>query len=609
MTVDVFETCVVRDLAGDRAIEEVANRWAADAAVDGTDGAARHAEAAARLELDLCAPVPGAVDALDRVRAAIGPVVFVSDTDRSSDLLTDLLERHALFRAGDRLLASCEAGVTKSDGGLYDLIWPSRPETVWHLGNSNWADGAMAAAHGCEPFDVRTGNLTRYEAALCKDPSGTGPVVAGAARSARLHLERELERGHLDERTFQLNRLGAQVAGPVMVAFAWWIADQVRANDIDHLGFLARDGELPQLIASRVPDPALQSTSQSYVHLNRLAITLATASATGVDTWVKEGTQDPSDFLRTRMHAISFGGLLQRIGFEPDDVAQVMGPSFALASQNPDEPLRESQTEDWSTLLTDQAAQELILTRATERRAVVVDYLDQLGLLSSAQPAFVDVGWRGRMAHLIDTALLEYFSNEPIHLHFGGDQVPPEVDEQVRILRFAFPGTTPIEPFENPPSPVETLTASGHARVVDYERTPSGVVEPRFQSETTDVGRADRAELWRGAVAMADRLPSTSRISSWGLRRTSLDEEAREILRLWWYRPTREEASALQGFAFEGDEAGAQVCAVVAPYALGDIVGRNRMRRQWRQGSGVISPLASRIGLRVAMLGRRLLGR
>lgn len=610
VTVDVFETCVVRDLAGDRAIEEVASRWASQAAaVDGGAPASHRGEAVARLELDLCKPVPDAIEGLDRVRAVVGEIVFVSDTDRSSNLLTEMLDRHGLFRSGDRLVASCETGVTKSEGGLYDLIWPTRPGTVWHLGNHNWADGAMAAAHGYEPFDIPAGNLSRYEAALCRDSSGMGPVLAGAARSTRLQLEDEFERGKLDERTFQLNRLGAQVAGPVMAAFALWIAEQVRTNGIDHLGFLSRDGELPHLIASRVPDPALQGTEQSYVHLNRIAVTLATAPAIGVASWVEDGTRDASDFLRARMQAIPFGGLLQRLGFDPGDVAKVMGPSFSLAAHDPHEPLRESQAGDWLALLAAQATQELILSRAMERRSALVDYLHQLGLLSSTRPAFVDVGWRGRMARLINTALLEFFSNEPLHLHFGGDEVPPEVDERVRIHRFAFPGTSKIWPFDNPPAPVETLTASGNPRVVDYRRTPSGRIEPLHQPETTDVGRADRAELWRGAIAMVDRLPDVARISAWELRQAPLDKEAREVLRLWWYRPNRAEAAAMRGFAFEGDEAGAQVGPVLAPYALSDIVGQNRVSRQWRQGSRVISPLPSKIGLTVALLGRRLLGR
>ncbi len=609
VTVDVFETCVVRDLAGDRAVEEVATRWATRATVDGTDPGPNRVEAVAELEFDLCRPVPGAMESLDRVRAVVGPVVFISDTDRSSTLLTEMLERHGLFRAGDRLVASGEAMVTKSHGGLYDLIWTTRPETVWHLGNSNWSDGVMAAAHGYQPFDLQAGNLSRYEAALCHDPSGMGPVLAGAARSARLQVEGEFEQGKLDERTFGLNRLGAQVAGPVMVSFALWIADQVREHGIDHLGFLARDGELPQLICERVPNPVLQRTDRSYVHLNRLAVTLATAPATGIDAWIEEGTHDQSDFLRARMYAISFGGLLQRIGFEPTDVTDVLGGSCPLARHNPDEPLSESQTEDWLMLLANQSAKELVLARAEERRSLIVDYLDQLGLLSSAQPAFVDVGWRGRIARLIDTALLEHFANPPIHLHFGGDKVPPEVDDRVRIHRFAFPGTARIEPFDDPPSPVETITASGNPRVVDYERAPSGIIEPIFQPESTDVGRADRAELWRGAIAMAERLPDASRTSSWGLHHGPLDAEAREVLRLWWYEPDPDEVAAMRSFAFEGDEAGAQICAVATPYALGDIVGRNRVRRQWRQGSRAISPLPSKVGLQVAMFGRRVLAR
>lgn len=608
VTVDVFETCVVRDLAGDQAIEVVASRWAEQGNSGGAGHVSDHAEAAAKLELELCQPVPGAVDALDRIRATVGHIVFISDTDRSSSLLIEMLQQHGLFREGDRLVASCEEGITKSRGGLYNLIWSTRPETVWHLGNNDWADGVMAAAHGYEPFDIPAGNLSRYEAAMCREPGGMGPVLAGAARSTRLQLNYEFERGKLDERSYYLNRLGAQVAGPTMAAFALWIADQVRRHNIDHLGFLARDGELPKLVCDRMPHSGLQATNRSYVHLNRLVVTLATAPVIGAEAWIDEGTRDETDFLRIRMHTVAFSDLLRRVGFEPDDVARVLGASSVLASHDPTLPLQPSQTDAWLAMLGDQGVRELILERATERRSAMVEYLAQLGLLASTQPAFVDVGWRGRLARLTNTALRDCFDNEPIHLHFGGDRVPPDVDEQARIHRFAFPGTTQIEPFDNPPGPVETITASGNLRVSGYQKTPSGEVEPIFEAETTNVGQSDRAELWRGAIAMIDRLPDADSIASWDLTEATLDSDAREILRLWWYEPDGDEAQAMTSFAFEGDEAGAEVRPVLAPYALSDIVGQNRVPRQWRQGSGAISPVASRVGLAAAMVARRALG-
>jgi FMN phosphatase YigB (HAD superfamily) len=605
VSVDVFETCIVRDLAGDRTVDHLVQRRASRAAATIDPGTRSAMDAAAEVEFDLCRPVVGAAKALDRVRSVVGGILFVSDTERSSAVLAELLRRHGLFRPGDRLVASCEEGATKSSGRLYERLWENRPPNVWHVGNHQWSDGVQAAAHGLAPFDLPAGNLSRYEAALCRDAAGLGPVVAGAARSARLQLEHDLDAGRIDPRTFQLRRLGAQVAGPAMTAFAWWIAEQVQTNSIDHLGFLSRDGELPLQIAQRVPDPTLAAIPRSYLHINRVAVTLATASAIGVDTWVKEGIQEPDGFLRTRLHLISFAGLLQRLGFVPADVADVMGRSFTLASQDPTKPLDGQQHEAWLTLVSNPSVQELVLERSEERRAAIIDYLGQQGLLSAKRPAFVDVGWRGRMARLIDRCTLGSFANQPIHLHFGGDQVTPELDALADIRRFAFPGTARIEPFDNPPSPVETLTASGNPRVIDYRRDGAGRVEPVYQPEAFDVGRADRAELWRGARDMADRLPSAARIDSWELHRGSLAEATREVLRLWWYEPERDEAGAVRSFAFEGDEAGAQVCPVVAPYALTDIVGRNRTRRQWRQGSAALSPLRSRIGLRLALLARR----
>jgi hypothetical protein len=617
VTVDVYDTCVVRQLLGDQPIEEVAGRWSEHLDDDGQP--LGYDRAAALLERDLCRPVPDAVQSLDRIRSVVGSVVFISDTDRSSALLTELLESHDLFRSGDRVVASCEQQVTKSDGDLYDLIWTVRPSTVWHVGNNNWSDGSMAAAHGYQPFDLPHGNPTRYEAALADNPGGLGPMVAAAARAARLELESDFEpkpaerdaseQGRFDERCFYLRRVGAQVAGPVMTAFAFWIGQQVREHGLDHLGFLARDGELPKLIADRVPDRSLRTADRSYVHLNRLTITLAMAATVGMDTWVREGTADDAGFLVARQHLISYGGLLQRIGFEPGDVADVVGSEFPLTSLDPSAPVPSSHTGDWLRLLNDQSAQELILARASQRRQAVVDYFHQLGLLTASRPAFVDVGWSGRLARLLNVALAEYFVSEPIHLHFGGDLMPPEVREQVRIYHFAFPGSAKIPPFDKPGGPVETLTASGSPRVIGHRRNASGLVEPVFEDETVEVGQAGRAELWRGALAMADRLPDIERVESWGLRQADLAAEAREVLRLWWFEPDRNEAEAMLSFAFEGDEAGAQVIDLLAPYELTDAFGDQRSPRQWREGSRAVSSLSSKVGLEAAMLGRRVLGR
>jgi len=99
----------------------------------------------------MCKPVPGTAEALDRIRETDAAVVFLSDTDRSSALLSGILADSDIFKEGDHLIASCEAGSTKSEGALFSQTWPDRSngQVIWHAGNHLWADSA--ARSGRQP--------------------------------------------------------------------------------------------------------------------------------------------------------------------------------------------------------------------------------------------------------------------------------------------------------------------------------------------------------------------------------------------------------------------------------------------------------------------------
>ncbi len=603
VTVDVFDTCIVRDLAGDDPIEHaidhrVAQRHSA------AEGQGLRAQEAGILEVEMCRPVAGVRAALAKVRSVVGHVTFISDTDRSSALLQQILESFHLFEEGDRVIASCEEGTTKSDGRLFDRIWPDRPVVVWHAGNNAWSDGVMAAAHGFRPFIVDDGNLTRHEEAMSHRPRSFGPALASASRLARLELEEERRVGLVSEREYQLQLVGTQVAGPVMAAFVLWVAEQCRQHDVGHVGFLARDGELPMLVSEVMSGDHLGALPSSYLHCNRLIVTLASASAVGIDQWLSDGTASDDAFLEVNRHVVPFSLLLDRIGFDTQDVADVLGVGHPLARLAPDNALSPKNVAHWHELLFDPMAAKLIQARSATRRDLLLDHVRSQGI-GREQLALIDVGWRGRLAWLLSSVLREYLEHEPLHLHFGGDKVIPGIEDGVRIQRFAFDGVSSPDPLDGPVSTVETITASGKARVVDYSRGPGGEVELVYEQGPADLGHEYRSEMWRGATRMAALVPSQKTLTGWGASPVVLDSEVRTTLGQWWNRPSKQEAESMTALGFEHDEAGTTVRPVVAPYHLSDVLGC-RQPRQWSQGSEVLSSPASRVGVRTVRLVRRL---
>ena len=603
VTVDVFDTCIVRDLAGDESIEHVIE-YRVGRQPDSQSADSQWIEEAAALEVEMCRPVAGARAALAKIRSVVGGVTFISDTERSSELLQQILTGFDLFEDGDRMVASCEEGATKSDGPLYDLIWQNRPEVVWHAGNNDWSDGVMAAAKGYHPFIISDGNLSRYEEAMSHRARSVGPALASASRAARLELEEERRVGLVSDREYQLQLMGTQVAGPAMAAFALWIGEQCRQHDIGHVGYLARDGELPMLMSKAMSEDHLGPVSSSYLHCNRLIVTLASASTVGVEQWLRDGTASDDAFLEVNRHIVPLSLLLSRIGFDLQDVADVLGVSHPLARLSADKPLGSENVAHWHELLFDQTAAKLIQSRSVGRRDLLLDHVRSHGI-GQERLALVDVGWRGRLAWLLSSVLRDYLGHEPLHLHFGGDKVFPGLEDGVQIRRFAFDGVSPPDPLDSPVSTVETITASGKARVVDYSRGPGGEVQLVYEQGPADLGLEFRSEMWRGATRMAASVPSRKTLSEWGVSNAALDSEVRATLGAWWNQPTRLEAEALASLGFEHDEAGTTVRPVVAPYRLTDIVG-SRQPRQWSQGSEAVSSPASRAGMRLVRLTRRL---
>lgn len=599
LSVDVFDTCVVRDLVGDRAIEDVIDHRAADSAAD------RSAEAAIMEEL-LCRPVPGAAEALDRVREAEVDIVFLSDTDRSSELLTTILAKHGIFKDGDRLIASCEAGATKSDGTLFPQTWPSPSEgrVIWHAGNHLWADVAMAAVAGVAPLPFVEADGNRFENSMAVKPDGYGPAVAGAARLARLELEAERRAGTLVDHRADIQILGADVAGQSMVAFVLWVAERCRTEHIDHLGFLARDGELPLKLAEAIPADHWDGRSLHYLHCSRLTWSLAAASVLGVDEWVGEGAAHDGAFLHIKRHQVPLGALLARIGMTGEDLADG-SEHRQLAGLDLEAALPEAAVEDWDALLADPTVRERISERADERLGLIVDRL-RADAMPSGRYGLVDVGWRGRLASHVSAVLSQVVGEEPVHLHFGGDKVIAEVDARIEIKRFAFDGLSQPYPIEAPVSCVETLTASGKPRVIDYRRNADGSVELVFDDrEVATPG--DREELWAGALRMAANIPTRAVLDSWGLVNRSLGEEAKAVLDHWWNHPTEAEVRAFQGLTFEHDEAGTTFRPLVAPYRAAELRPSTAPAdRQWPQGSAVISTGPMAAVARSTWTGRRL---
>jgi len=614
---DIFDTIVVRRLAGDAACERVVANLLAEgdgwphqaqdfadeiddvrrtsgslALVDWLDilderhglDAGRAYQTFLEVERELNLAIPGAQEALDALRAE-APITFVSDMHFSAQTLRSLLEPLELVAVSDTIIASCDTGVSKADGGLFalDQLRELGLDDAPFIGNNLWSDATQARIASLRPRPATVGNLTRLELTMAAHPDSLGPAIAGAARIQRLEANQEAAS------SAEVSAVGGQVMGQAILAFLLWVRRKCLDRGITNLVFLARDGELPLQLARAMPEDHWDGVELRYLHCGRRSWSLPAAPIVGVHKWIEVGTADDAAFLLQLSNAAPFADLLDRCGLTIDQV----DPTHPLASTDPTSPLTTTQALEWRDLLRSGDLDAPILAAAEEPRRRIVDHLKQSGF-PKAKTALIDVGWRGQQAWLISALIGEATGQEPLHLHFGGDRVAPHLEDQVDIERFAFDDSREPHPISSPVACLEMFLASGKPRLKGYERDADGIVHEVFERHSTSVDNPTRRMAAAGAVEVAALFPTRAEIDSWKLEESSLIPETRNLLAEFWNTPTTREAELLSGLRFEADDGGALVGPVVNPYAMSEILGRSMHPRMWREASLRTTPFVFR---------------
>lgn len=563
--------------------------WLRALELNGLTSADHAARLEAEVEAELLRPVPGAVEALARMRES-HQIHFVSDMHLDSSTLRALLMRDGLATDADQITVSCEVGFSKSGGQLFAKVFDSdqlQNDAVVFIGNNHWADVTRAADAGAQVIPSTAANPSRYESAMASSAGSPGPVIASAARSYRLQ-------GRLSEDSSDISHLAAQVIGQCIAGFLLWIREVCELENITHLDFLARDGELPLRMAQAMPDDHWSGFELDYLQCGRRAWSLAAAPLVGMQAWVDLGTADHSAFLLHSANVIPFASVLKRCGLTPADipanhVLRDVDATSALGSVQ--------DVEAYRSLLISGELHELIAQRAQGPLDLILRSLRQRNL-PVQRIALVDVGWRGQQALLISAIIREATGHEPLHLHFGGSGVVKDIDDRVDIKRFALDDSIRSHPIAAPVSCLEMFLASGNARLMGYREVDEGLVEEVFEAEPSAVSGPDQRQLWHGAIRVASSMPSRALMGQWCDLSQSVGEEVRQVLQLFWNTPTRGEAETLSGLRFEGDDAGDSIDLFLRSYSMQELRGRAAVPRQWREGSLAVTPLPFRSVMR-----------
>lgn len=305
--------------------------------------------------------------------------VVTSDMYLGEKRIRALLEENGLGGFAG-CLVSCDAGVSKSSGGLYGLLLEQR-------------GGGRAVHTGDHPFsDLRQARRNGLAAFLCPNVQQTGSrfrpqdmsaITGGLYRglvNARLHAgltvySREYEFGYV-------------YGGLFVAGYCRFIHETARAQGADKLLFLARDGAVLRE-AYRLLYPG-EADRTAYVCWSRLAALKLTAR------YYKR------DYLQRFLnHKADQGYSLRRI-LEAMELSDLLAPLCRAAGLAPDAHLTYKNKDAVRHYLMDNW--ELVLDHYREQTQAGRLYYGRI-LEGCRRAAAVDIGWTGSGPVMLDCAV------------------------------------------------------------------------------------------------------------------------------------------------------------------------------------------------------------
>jgi len=493
------------------------------------------------MEREMIMPMPGARELVEAKRRMGCQIHFISETYLPSDFLEAMLRQHGFMRAGDRLWLSHTHRASKRSEKLFAIFLEQTgllPGQLEHYGNDRDADLLAPQRMGIRTVFRPEGNPVRYEKLLERHSSQTNgwtSLLAGAGRMVRLEPQ-------TNARVAGLNRITGDVICPVLMCHVLWILQRAKSLGLKRLYFISRDGYVEFLLARHLAARLLPDMECRYLHGSRQAWHLA--GLRKIDDAALEWIIGPSD-------GMNCGSMLKRIGLSWNECEQ-FDLGLAAIMGGVENPVTEHvRTAIKMALRTDGALHQVVIARAEEKRALLVDYAKQEGLLDGHPVGLVEIGWSGRTRASLERALSNFPLNN-LHWFYFGIHRHVRLADPERVHYFLH--GPDVERAEIPflPSVLESFCLASHGSVEGYRRE-GGKVFPIFRNDVEkhldSWGRKEvLAAIDDYAKGLAERLAGFGDMAN-------LVVAARDLLTEFCSRPSAEDARLWGTIPFEHDQA------------------------------------------------------
>ncbi|EWM53020.1 HAD family hydrolase [Ruminococcus flavefaciens] len=329
-------------------------------------------------------------------------VILVSDMYLPSEMMEKILAGCGI-KGYEKLYVSCDVGASKRDGGLYGFVLKDlgiRADEMVHIGNDAMADYICARKCGISAVKTKTGTENMY---LGNIPEKQSRKSGGFSDIYRLI---NTTTGSTKRFRNFYYRFGYENFGILLLGFTKWMMEDLRANGIKQVIFLARDGYIMKEVydllgySSEIPS--------RYMEMSRRSIRTASSFS------------QP----QTYENALSLMILPSRIS-----VRQIFD-CWGLTAEDFMPQLREAEIDInevfWSKLLKQEQrvrklyglVDEAIIKNASAEKQTMLEYIRGFDL--DKKTALVDIGYGANIQKELIKALLSHGMDPDITGYYLG---------------------------------------------------------------------------------------------------------------------------------------------------------------------------------------------
>ena len=327
-----------------------------------------------------------------RARQANRRIAILSDMYLPREVIEDVLASCG-YEGWEALYLSCERGVTKRNGGLFELLLNDcgvPPDRILHIGDNPMGDVAVPGRLGIQSLHLpkpveMMGAAAPYlmgaTRRMADDARGGGTTML--AQIASRHFDDPRAATVSDDLGRDPEAFGYVFLGPFLAGFGQWLHREAISQGIDRLGFLTREGSvLHAAFAALHPDSPI--AAETVFASRRIVNAAVLASPADITQRAEQARgarhRSVADFLN-----MEFG--LEESEIDPDALIAsgfpnaeiVIGPGTPAANLRS---LAEAHT-------------DRILARAKDTRQTLRAYLADTGV-TTGRAALVDIGYAGR---------------------------------------------------------------------------------------------------------------------------------------------------------------------------------------------------------------------